>query len=139
MKPYSIFCRAPAADAVQFISTALPTRSGYGGDERAADHAAPGVADEVRAFDAEAVEQVDDGARTLLERERRRELLAFAVSGRVDEDHPVRGAEVLGLRRPHVAGHQQAGPEHDRVSAAAVRTPIRPSTVSTVLFHQIRR
>src|SRR5690349_14767065 len=27
--PYSIFCRAPAADAVQFIKTACPMRSGY--------------------------------------------------------------------------------------------------------------
>ena len=27
--PYSSFCRTPAADAVQFINTALPIRSGY--------------------------------------------------------------------------------------------------------------
>ena len=27
--PYSIFCRVPAGDAVQFINTALPMRSGY--------------------------------------------------------------------------------------------------------------
>ena len=29
MNPYSIFCRMPAGDAVQFINTALPMRSGY--------------------------------------------------------------------------------------------------------------
>jgi hypothetical protein len=38
--------------------------------------------------------------------------------GRVDQHHPVARGEVLGLRRPHVAGHQQAGPEQDRVSVA---------------------
>ena len=56
----------------------------------------------------------------------RRELLAFAEARRVDEDHLVLGAEVIGLRRPHVAGHQQAGPEHHRLAATADLNPHRP-------------
>ena len=49
----------------------------------------------------------------------RGELLAPAVTRRVDEDDAATAREVLGLRRPHVAGHQQAGPEHHRVAATA--------------------
>ncbi len=96
---------------------------GVGGGERAADHAAPRVADEVRSFDAEAVEQVDDAACTLLKRERSCERLAFAVSGGVDQHHPMPRGEVVRLCRPHVAGHQQARPEQDGVALAAGADP----------------
>jgi hypothetical protein len=65
------------------------------------------------------IEHVDDAAHTLVECERARERLAVAVSGRVDQHHPVPAGEVLGLGRPHAAGHQQAGPEQDRVSITA--------------------
>jgi hypothetical protein len=34
-----------------------------------------------------------------------------AVTGRIDQDDAVGIAEVVGLRGPHIAGHQQAGPE----------------------------
>ena len=43
----------------------------------------------------------------------------LAVPRRVDQDDAATVAEVVGLRRPHVAGHQQARPEHHRLAATA--------------------
>ena len=88
--PYSSFCRVPAGDAVQFISTALADALGIRRGEGAADHPAPRVADEVRSLQAQAVEHVDDDAGAVGESEGRRELLAAAVTRRVDEDDLVR-------------------------------------------------
>jgi hypothetical protein len=89
-----------------------------GGGERAADHPAPGVADEVRALDPESVEHIDDALRALFEREWCSESLAFAVAGGVHQDDPMVGSEVAGLCQPHVAVHQEARPEHDWLTAA---------------------
>ena len=121
--PYSTFCRVPAGDAVQFINTALPIAIRIRRGERAADHAAPRVADEVRPVDPEPVEDVDDAAGAVGEVEHGGELLALAVTRRVDEDDAATIGEVVGLRRPHIAGHQQARPEHHRLAATASLYP----------------
>ena len=89
---------------------------------------------------AEAVEDIDDAARAFVESEWGRELLAAAVSRRVDEDHLPLRAEVLGLRRPHVAGHQQAWPEHHRLAATAGLYPYPPQRgVDLVFLHRWNR
>ena len=91
----------------------------------------------MRALQRETVEDVDDAACAVVESKWRRELLAFTKARRVDEDHLVLGAEVIGLRRPHVARHQQARPEHHRLAAAADLNPHRAQHgVEPVLFHQ---
>ena len=112
----SIFCRSPARPAVQFISTARPTRSGIRRGKGPADHAAPRIADEVRLFDAEAVEDVGNAARALGEGEHPRQGLTAALARRVDQHHLVAVDEFSGHPVPHVAGHQEAGPEQDRRS-----------------------
>ena len=86
---------------------------------------------------AEAIEDVDDAAGAVIESKWRRELLALTEPRRVDEDHLVIGPEVIGLRGPHVARHQQARPEHHRLAAAADLHPHRSQDgVQAVLFHQ---
>ena len=74
-------------------------------------------------LDAEAVEHVDDAAGAVGEIEHRGELLALAVARGIDQDDAVTVGEVLGLRRPHIAGHQQARPEHHRLAATASLHP----------------
>jgi hypothetical protein len=109
----------PAGEAVQFHQHGAADAVGVGRGEGAADHSAPRVADEVGPILAERVEDVDDAAGAVGEIERRRELLALPVTRRVDHDDAVTIAEVVSLGGPHVAGHQQAGPEHQRVAATA--------------------
>src|SRR5215217_302678 len=110
---------------------------GIRGRERAADHAAPRVTDEVRALYAKAVEDVEDAAGTIVETEWRRQLLTSTEARRVYEDDLMFGAEVVGLRRPHVAGHQQAWPKEDgrtRTASADVHPPQRG--VDLLLLHR---
>ena len=44
----------------------------------------------------------------------------------VDQDHLMVAAEVVRLSGPHVAGHQQAGPEHHGFAATADAYPHPP-------------
>jgi hypothetical protein len=96
-----------------------PVRLGRSSVYRALVMPPPELPTKVRSVDAEAVEHVDGAACALVEGERACECLTLAVARRVDQDHPMPCGEVLGLRRPHVARHHQAGPEQDRVSVTS--------------------
>ncbi len=87
--------------------------------EDAAHHAAPGVAEQDAVLDLEMIEDLAQALRAFLQGEMPRQRIAAAVTRRVDQDHPVAAAEILGLRLPHRAGHQQAGPAHHGGAAAA--------------------
>src|SRR3984957_16248882 len=102
----------PAGGAVHQDRPADPVRMGRG--ERRADHAAPRVADEVSSFNAEPVEDVDNTASAIAEREHVCQGLTSALARRVDQDHLRAPDEIIGHPMPHVAGHQQTRPEHDR-------------------------
>ena len=86
--------------------------------EPSADHAALRVADEMSLPDGQSVENVDDAAGAVVEAEHRGERLTAAVPGWIDENHPVPVSQMVGLRAPHVACHQQARPKRHRVTGA---------------------
>lgn len=86
--------------------------------ERAADHAAPRVAEEVGARHVEVVENLLDGRGALLEAEAAGQRLAVAVARRVDDQNRVAVGEVLRLRGPEAAVHQQAWPHQHRRTLA---------------------
>ena len=100
-----------------------PDPLGIGRGEGPADHAAPGIADEVRLVDTEPIEDVDHAAGTVVETEQLRQRLATALPGRVDQHHLPARDEIAGHPVPHVTGHQQAGPENDRRTGSPYLQP----------------
>ena len=82
------------------------------------------------ALQAEPVEDVDNAARAIIESKWRRELLASTESRRVDDDHLMLGAEVLGLRRHMSPVISRLG--QNTIASPLPRTSTRtdPSTLS---------
>jgi len=60
------------------------------------------------------------------------------MTGRIDEDDFSPGAEVFGLCGPHVAGHEQARPEHHGLAGAASADPHPPERgVDRLFVHRL--
>jgi hypothetical protein len=71
----------------------------------------------------ETVEDVDDTASTVTEGEHARQGLTAALAGRVDQDPLGARNETISNPMPHVTGHQQTRPEHDRLAGSADLQP----------------
>jgi hypothetical protein len=106
--------------------------------EGSADHAAPGVPDEVGLFNAEPVENVGDAAGAFAEVEQPGQRLTLAVTRRVHQHDRVAGGETGGLRLPEKAVHEEAGPEDHRgpLSRDPYAQPAQPRRDVTILEHR---